>query len=83
MGEKKRYYLICDTQVAKTEAGRSWLFRNGEWAADRENAVMDRLMGYDPSEPADSPYATGNTSIMDEIEEITEERAKELTGGRL
>lgn len=32
-------------------------------------------MGYDPSEPVDSPYAIGNTSIIDEIEEISFDKA--------
>ena len=36
---------------------------------------MDHLVGYDPSEPADSPYAIGNTSIIDEIEEISFDKA--------
>ena len=36
---------------------------------------MDHLMGYDPSEPVDSPYAIGNTSIIDEIEEISFDKA--------
>ena len=31
-------------------------------------------MGYDPYD--DTPYGFGNLSIMDEIEEITEEEAK-------
>ena len=39
-------------------------------------------MGYDPTEPPGSPYAIGNMSIMDEIEEITSEKAMELTGGK-
>ncbi len=39
---------------------------------------MDRLMGYDPTEPPGSPYAMMNSSVMDEIEEISEEKAKEF-----
>ncbi len=35
-------------------------------------------MGYDPTEDPDSPYAMGNESIMEEIEEITFESAMEL-----
>ena len=41
---------------------------------------MDRLVGYDPSEPPDSPYRFGNGSIMAQMDEISYERAKELIG---
>lgn len=44
---------------------------------------MDRLVGFDESEPADSPYRIGNMSVMDEIEMISPETAKEMTGGHL
>ena len=36
---------------------------------------MDHLMGYDPSEPPDSPYAIGSTDVLDEIEEISKAKA--------
>ncbi|MCC8196542.1 MAG: hypothetical protein LIO49_07070 [Ruminococcus sp.] len=39
---------------------------------------MDRLYGYDPSESPDSPYGFGNSSIMNEIREISEEEAQEF-----
>ena len=38
---------------------------------------MDHLVGYDPHEPADSPYMLGNLSIMEKIEEISYEEALE------
>ena len=43
--------------------------------------IMDRLVGFDPYEPSDSPYGIGNTSVMDEIDEITYEEAMKRTGG--
>ena len=49
------------------------ILRNGEWVIDNDNIVSDRLMGYDPYEDDDSPYKTGNFTIMDQIEEISEE----------
>jgi hypothetical protein len=35
-------------------------------------------MGFDPSEPSDSPYAIGNMDIIDTIEAITEQQATEF-----
>ena len=58
-----------------------FIFENGEWKVDKDNLIMDRLMGYDPYEPSDSPYAIGNTDIMREIKSITYEEAMKLTGG--
>ncbi len=81
MSKKTEYYLIWGRIVGKEEDGICYLFEEGEWRLDNENAVMDHLMGYDPTEPPGSPYAIGNMSIMDEIEEITSEKAMELTGG--
>ncbi len=51
-------------------------YRNKKWKEINTNVINDRLMGYDPTE--DSIYGIGNTEIMDSIEEITEEKAKEL-----
>ncbi len=75
------YYLVYESIVGKKEDERFFLFSNGEWIPDSGNVIMDHLMGYDPSEPEGSPYRIGNLSVMDEIEEITCERAEELTGG--
>lgn len=44
---------------------------------DTKNIVYDKLIGYDPSEPSDSPYAVGSTSVMDEIKQISYEEAME------
>lgn len=35
-------------------------------------------MGYDPSEPSDSPYGISCTDIMDDIEEISRARVAEF-----
>lgn len=72
------YFLIFERLVGKKEDGGYFLFSNGEWIPDTGNVIMDHLMGYDPSEPEDSPYRIGNLSIMDEIEEISRERAESL-----
>ncbi len=80
MNKKISYYLIKERLVGKKEDGRYYLFRNGEWVADTEKVIMDHLVGYDPTEPPGSPYAMGNFSIMDEIEDITYEEAMEIIG---
>ncbi len=75
------YYLILDSLVGKKEDAKYYLFREDRWVPDTGYVIMDRLMGYDAGEPYDSPYAMGSGSMMGEIEEISCERAMELTGG--
>jgi len=45
---------------------------------DENNIIFGKLIGYDEFEPDDSPYAIGSTSVMDTIEEITEEQFNEM-----
>ena len=70
------YYLIHDHLVGKQVKDDGYryhyLFRDGKWAPDEDKVIMDHIMGYDPYEPADSPYAIGSQSIMDEMKDITE-----------
>ncbi len=40
---------------------------------------MDHLVGYDPSEPEDSPYRFGSTDVLMEMDEISKEKAMCLT----
>ncbi len=73
------YYRIIDKGlIGKYENGRHYLEKNGKWVEDSEMVIADRLIGYDHFEDDDSPYVIGNTSIMDSIEEISEEKAIEL-----
>lgn len=69
------YYLIRKRNLGRKENGRFELFENGRWSPDVKNAIRDRLIGFDPYEPENSPYRIGNLSIMKEIEVIPEERA--------
>lgn len=78
-----RYYLILGRRLGKKDDGKYFILRDGAWEQDNNNEIMDRLMGYDPSEQPGSPYGIGNTSIMDEIEEISYEQASVLSGGVL
>ena len=72
------YYLIRNRILGRREDGRFDLFENGKWTPDSNNLIQDYLMGFDPSEPEDSPYRIGNLSIMDKIDEIPEKRALQL-----
>ena len=72
------YYLILNSQLGKEEDGKYYLYTNGSWVPDTKSTILGRLMGFDPSEPADSPYAMGNMDIMDTIELITEQQVIEF-----
>ena len=79
-----RYYLIYDRLVGKREIysdyhADDWLFRDGKWVPDAGYVIMDHLVGYDPSEPEDSPYRFGSTDVLMEMDEISEEKALCLT----
>lgn len=73
------YYLIWERTVAKREQRDEfyddYLFRNGSWIKDENHVVMDHLVGYDLSEPEDSPYRFGSTDVLMEMDEISEEEA--------
>ena len=81
------YYFIEDLSLLakRDDSGADFLYRDGEWKPDRDLAVSDRLIGYDPCEEDGSPYKIGNLSIMDMIGEITEEelrrRMRQNAGG--
>ena len=73
----KYYYIKRKKLYARGEnLFDNYIYKDGKWIKDTKNIVSDRLLGYDPSEPPDSPYGFGNTDMMDDIEEITEEEFK-------
>lgn len=76
------YYLIVGFVVGKKVEDKiyhkDYLFREGKWIPDTDHLIMDRLVGYDAYEPEDSYYKMGNMSIMDELDEISEDTAKQL-----
>lgn len=74
--DKVIYYLIIQRRLGKKDGDRFYLYNDGTWVPDEKNVIMDRLMGYDPYD--DSPYGFGSLSIMDEIEEIPEDRAIQI-----
>ena len=81
------YYLIRERIVGKRENDgktcRDYLFKDGNWVADNGSVIMDRLIGYDPFEPEDSPYWCGNMDVMDEIEEIPAAKALTIMGDQV
>ena len=70
------YYLIRERRLGKAQGGEYFLYDNGAWIPDERNVIKDHLMGCDPND--DTPFGFGSLSIMDEIEEIPEDRAYQL-----
>ena len=62
-------------RIKRGEHYDDYLFKSGKWVVDDEYVIPDHLIGFDPSEPEDSPYRIGSTSVMMEMEEISEEKA--------
>ncbi len=74
------YYRIKDLDMlGKEEDYVPYLYKPGKgWVVDNDNILMDRIMGFDDSEPANSPYMIGNSSTMDLVEEISEKSAEKF-----
>jgi len=71
-----KFYKILDKNLlAKLDNNVPYLLIDGQWIVDKDSILMDRLVGYDKSEPDDSPYKFGNTDMLDRVEHITEEEA--------
>ncbi|MBE5937800.1 MAG: hypothetical protein E7265_07195 [Lachnospiraceae bacterium] len=73
------YYLLRERTVAKREKSgeyyNDFLFKGGKWVEDEAGVIMDYLVGFDSTEPIGSPYRFGCTSMLMEIEEISEKKA--------
>ncbi|MBE5850306.1 MAG: hypothetical protein E7298_09135 [Lachnospiraceae bacterium] len=80
MEKNTRFYLLYDHLLGKEEGGQFFLYKDKAWIPDHEHMIMDHLTGYDPSEPPDSPYGIYCTDIMEEIKEISPEKAMEMMG---
>lgn len=81
MDKKNTYYFwINDLEhVGKLEQFVPYLYnKENGWVVDDKHILMDRLFGYDETEPKDSPYAIGCTDMLDRIDNITEEEAMKL-----
>ena len=77
-GKEKFYYIEHLDVVGKGHGFAYQIYKNGHWEQDSASLISDRLIGYDPFEPSDSPYKIGCLSVMREIEEITEQEAMEI-----
>lgn len=79
---KTTYYLILDRIVGKRvnedKYYKDYLFKKGQWVPDDRMVIDHHLMGFDSSEPLDSPYRHFNGSVMSEIDVIPEDKAKQL-----
>lgn len=83
IGMKKEityYYWINDLKrLGKLEQFIPYLYdKENGWVNDNNHILMDRLWGYDATEPKDSPYAMGNTDMLNRIEGITLDKAMQL-----
>jgi len=74
------YYRINDlNMLGKEEDYVPYLYKPGKgWVVDNDNILMDRVMGFDESEPSNSPYKIGNTSVLDLVEEISQKEAEKI-----
>ena len=71
-----KYYFVNGTVGKKSDEG-CFLLKDNRWVVDTNHVIDDHLMGYDPTEPDDSPYRIGCLSIRDKIKEISEEQASQ------
>ena len=72
------YYLMYGSKLGKYDNGRYLLYIDNQWVKDEDYVIFGMLNGYDPYEPEGSPYGWGSLSVMDNIEEISEEKALSL-----
>lgn len=77
----EKYYLICNRILGKRTDKGDFIYYDGVWT-DAGNKIEDYLIGFDPSEEPGSPYAIGNTDIMEKIQEISFSQANEILNGR-
>lgn len=73
----KYYYVESKGIIGKIEENQAYIWSAGAWTPDSKREIMDRLMGYDPTEDC-WEYRMYNSDIMAEIEEISKEKAMEL-----
>ena len=79
MGRMDGYYEIIDLKmIAKIEEHIPYIYDSQQgWIRDMKYLLMDRIMGYDASEPADSPYRIGNLDMLERVRKISREEAEE------
>ncbi len=76
------YYLNDIDALGKSVNWDFFIYSKGSWQKDTDMKIPDRLNGYDPYEPEDSPYGFGSTSVMDTIRQISRKEAVEFIDKR-
>lgn len=69
--EHKTLFIEDDEQLYSIR----YDFKSGEWRPG-DNELFNNRVGFDSSEPIDSPYRYGNSSCMSPIVEISHEEAE-------
>ncbi len=83
-----KYLLFGDETktlfIEDDERNRSIFFSKhfNEWLSGGMR-LWDARVGFDPSEPEDSPYRYGNGSCMPDIEAVTKEEAESFVGFKI
>ena len=72
--EHKTLFIEDDKQLYSIR----YDFKSGEWCPSG-NELLNNRVGFDSSEPTDSPYRYGNSSCMKPIVEISHEEAEAYT----
>ncbi len=75
-----KFYLIEDNRLFCVVNNQTFELINNKWSNSSNNEIMDRILGYDSSEPFDSPYAIGNMETMCALKELTREQVIEEYG---
>ena len=83
-----KYYLVGDTtqklfiEDEATEIAIYYHPNDNKWYEGTYILWKNRV-GFDSSEPDDSPYRYGNSSCMEDIVEITELEAEQFLGRKM
>lgn len=78
MGRMDGYFEIIDlNMIAKIEEHIPYIYDSQQgWIVDKEFILLDRIMGYDASEPKGSPYKFGNLDMLERVRKISREEAE-------
>ena len=78
-----KFYLISDKRLFCYCEGMAYEYINDKWEEADGREILNRLIGYDPYEPDDSPYKTGNLEILEQIKKLSQEEVIEKYGNEV
>lgn len=78
-----KFYIIDNSRLLCTNRIETFEYINNNWIERDNSEITDRLIGFDSSEPNDSPYVIGNTEIMESIKELTFSQAVDKYGNEV